>query len=119
MKILTADSYGSGHDTFELDILRHIQAKADSHIGATHILGQLDQFEHREPNGNHVCLVMKPMGPDMTKYRRLFPQARIPLPTMKHIARQLLLALRFLHETCEVIHTGCYNHVHPAIRLPF
>lgn len=113
LKILTADSYGTGHDTFELDILRHIRAKGTSHTGATHVLGLLDEFEHRGPHGNHVCLVSKAMGPDMTKYRRLFPKARIPVATIKTIARQLLIALDFLHGTCSIIHTGQCSDVLP------
>ncbi|KAK3314436.1 kinase-like domain-containing protein [Apodospora peruviana] len=96
--ILTAESYWSGHDTFELEVLRHVRIQGTSHRGANHILGLLDEFEHRGPNGNHMCLVVKPMGPDMTKYRRLFPKARIPLP-------MLLLALEFLHDECGTIHT--------------
>jgi serine/threonine-protein kinase SRPK3 len=116
LKILTADSYGTGHDTFELDILRHIRAKGTSHTGASHILGLLDEFEHRGPHGNHVCLVLKAMGPDMAKYRRLFPKGRIPLATMKTIARQLLLALDFLHRTCSIIHTGQCGPVLPLDR---
>lgn len=109
LKVLTADSYGNGHDTFELDILRHIRAIVTSHLGANHVLGLLNEFEHRGPNGNHMCLVVKPMGPEMTKYRRLFPKARIPLPMVKKIATQLLLALDFLHDKCRVIHTGEYH----------
>ncbi|EFY93145.1 serine protein kinase Sky1 [Metarhizium acridum CQMa 102] len=106
LKILTADSFGQGYDTFELGILRRIRAQNSSNPGATHILGPLDNFEHNGPNGNHVCLVFKAMGPDMSKYRRLFPKLRIPLPLMKVISKQLLLALSYLHDTCRVIHTG-------------
>ncbi|KAM7186317.1 Serine/threonine-protein kinase [Naviculisporaceae sp. PSN 640] len=105
LKVLTADSFGSKHDTFELDILRHIRGLDTPHLGVSHVLGLLNEFEHRGPNGNHICLVFKPMGPDMTKYRRLFPKARIPLPMVKRIATQLLLALDFLHDKCGVIHT--------------
>ena len=74
--------------------------------GANHILDLLDEFEHHGLNGNHACLVFKAMGPDMSKYRRLFPKLKIPLPFMKNISKQLLLALSYLHDTCRVIHTG-------------
>ncbi|KAK0611714.1 kinase-like domain-containing protein [Immersiella caudata] len=105
LKILTAESYGNGHDTFELDILRHIRTLDTSHPGVDHILSLLNEFGHRGPNGNHMCLVAKPMGPDMIKCRRLFPKARIPLPMVKKIAARLLLALDFLHDKCGIIHT--------------
>ncbi|KAM7198855.1 Serine/threonine-protein kinase [Rhypophila sp. PSN 637] len=99
LKVLTADSFGNKHDTFEADILRYIRVLDTPHLGVNHVLGLLNEFEHRGPNGNHVCLVFKPMGPDMTKY------PSIPLSMVKKIATQLLLALDFLHDNCGVIHT--------------
>ncbi|KAF5008976.1 hypothetical protein FDECE_4772 [Fusarium decemcellulare] len=106
LKFLTADSYGHQQDTFEIDILKKIKAKGEVTTGSQHLLGLLDNFEHVGPNGKHVCLAFKAMGPDMSNFRRLFPSARIPVPLMKSISRQLLLALSFLHDTCQVIHSG-------------
>ncbi|EXU97719.1 serine/threonine protein kinase domain protein [Metarhizium robertsii] len=105
LKILTADSFGHGNDTFEIDILKRIRSEIASDPGRHHILPLLDNFKHDGPNGNHACLVFPAMGPDMSKYRRLFPNLRIPLPLMKDISRQFLLALSYLHDTCQVIHT--------------
>ncbi|KAL9063125.1 MAG: hypothetical protein Q9157_008402 [Trypethelium eluteriae] len=45
------------------------------------------------------------MGPDLSKFRTLFPNARIPVPLLKKIVKQLLLALSFLHDTHGIIHT--------------
>lgn len=106
LKFLTADSFGSGHDTFELDILRLIGRHGISNPGANHVLRLQDEFKHKGPHGNHVCLIFKAMGPDMAKYRRLFPGSRIPLPLMRKASKQLLLAISHLHDTCRVIHTG-------------
>lgn len=108
LKILTADTFGQGHDTFELDILRHIRnlKHGPTQPGSRHVLPLIDEFEHQGPHGKHVCLIFKAMGPDMSLYRRLFPQLMIPAPLIKDIARQLLLALSYLHDTCRVIHTG-------------
>ncbi|KAG6032239.1 hypothetical protein E4U41_007279 [Claviceps citrina] len=105
LKILTADTFGQGTDIFEVDILKHMRSMTTSDPGKQHILQLLDDFRHDGPNGNHVCLVFPPMGPDITRYRRHFPKLRIPLPIMKHVSRQLLLALSYLHDTCQVIHT--------------
>ncbi|KAJ3555795.1 hypothetical protein NP233_g12125 [Leucocoprinus birnbaumii] len=105
LKLLTADCYGHEKDTFELDILRDIRSKAAAAPESQHILSLLDTFEHVGPNGKHVCLVFKAMGPDMSRFRREFPSYRIPIPLLKSISRQLLLALAFLHDTCQVIHS--------------
>lgn len=89
-----------------MDILREIKSKGVAAPGSRHVLGLVDNFEHVGPNGKHVCLVFNAMGPDMSKFRRVFPRSRIPVPLMKSIARQLLLAIAFLHDTCQVIHSG-------------
>ncbi|KAI1735516.1 kinase-like protein [Xylaria scruposa] len=102
LKVLTADSFGGVKDTFELEVLKRITSRhAESH----HVLGLLDEFRLAGPNGKHVCLVAKAMGPDLSKYRKLFPRRRIPVPIAKKISKQLLDALVFLHESCQVIHT--------------
>ncbi|KAJ0155622.1 Serine/threonine-protein kinase SRPK [Colletotrichum tanaceti] len=111
LKVLTADSFGNGNDTLELEILMRLKACAAASPtsppplpGAAHVLGLLDQFEHRGPHGNHVCLVVKATGPDLSRFRRLFPGLRLPPPLVKSVSRQLLLALAHLHDTCQVIH---------------
>ncbi|RDA96126.1 hypothetical protein CP533_1750 [Ophiocordyceps camponoti-saundersi (nom. inval.)] len=111
LKILTADSFGDGNDTFELDILMQLKAQIASSPGAAHILGLLDKFEHRGPNGNHVCLVFKAMGPELSRLRRLFPGLRLPVPLIKSISRQLLLALSCLHDTCKLT---TYQDIKPS-----
>ncbi|KAK3323099.1 kinase-like domain-containing protein [Cercophora scortea] len=110
IKVLTAGSLPGKHDhqnTFEVDILRHIAIQVTNRRGpgASHVIGLVDEFQHSGIHGKHVCLVFKAMGPDLSRYRRLFPKFRIPLPIMKDISRQLLLALSYLHQTCRVIHT--------------
>ncbi|KAJ3578958.1 hypothetical protein NPX13_g1607 [Xylaria arbuscula] len=102
LKVLTADSFGGIKDTFELEVLKQITTR---HIESHHVLGLLDEFRLAGPNGQHVCLVVKAMGPDLSKYRKLFPRKRIPVAIAKKISKQLLDALVFLHETCQVIHT--------------
>ena len=106
LKLLTADSYGHKQDTFEMGILKEIKSKGVAEPGSLHVLGILDSFEHVGLNGNHVCLVFKAMGPDMSKFRRVFPGSRIAVPLMKSISKQPLLSLAFLHDTCRVIHSG-------------
>lgn len=111
LKILRADSHGGEHDIFELSILEHIKSTDGSNPDASHILGLLDHFRHRGPQGDHLCLIFKAMGPDLMAYRRLFPELRIPFHTLKQITRQLLLALAYLHKSCRIIHTGKSEHI--------
>lgn len=32
---------------------------------ASHVIGFLDHFRHRGPNGNHVCMVTEPLGENL------------------------------------------------------
>lgn len=57
LKILTADSFGTGHNTFELDILKHIRRLDTSNPVVNQVLGFLDEFEHHGPHDNHVYIV--------------------------------------------------------------
>lgn len=115
LKILTADAYDGKNDTFELDILRHIQSRSrdgSGAIGSGKIMGLMDEFSHTGPHGRHACLVFKPMGPDMSHLRGLFPKSRIPIPVAKRVSRDLLLSLAFLHDHCGIIHTGTLPNGH-------
>jgi serine/threonine-protein kinase SRPK3 len=106
LKVLTADSYGTENDIFELSILEHIRVKDVLDPGINHILGLIDSFRHHGPHGEHICLVFKAMGPDLAIYRKLFPQLQIPPQTLKQVARQLLQALAYLHQSCGIIRTA-------------
>lgn len=112
LKILTADACDGKNDTFELDMLRHIRTKPPGVIGSEKVMGLMDDFSHTGPNGRHTCLVFKPMGPDMSHFRGLFPIPRIPTPVAKKVSKDLLLSLVFLHDHCNIIHTGMLAEDH-------
>jgi serine/threonine-protein kinase SRPK3 len=117
LNILTADSDGGEHATFELAILEHIKCTDASNQGARHVISLLDNFRHKGSHGDHLCLVFKAMGPNLSAYRRRFQQLRIPVDTLKQITRQLLLALSYLHKSCRIIHTGESQHTVPKAKI--
>ncbi len=109
LKILTSDCYGAGHDIFELDIMRRItQQQVQLCSQATHVISLTDNFSIDGPTGSHECMALPLLGSDLSYQARRFPKRRIPVSVMKQITRQLLEGLRFLHETCGVIHTGIF-----------
>ncbi|KJX92897.1 protein kinase [Zymoseptoria brevis] len=106
LKILTNDCYGTEHDIFEIEILETITREQNLHeTQDAHVLGLLDRFQLTGPNGRHECLALPVLGCTLGFQARRFVQRRIPVRVMKHITRQLLTGLAFLHETCRVIHT--------------
>lgn len=108
LKILRAEVYGGEHEIFEREILRKVAkvSSTSNHEGRHHISYLLDEFKHTGPNGEHVCFVFDVLGHHLYHQAVHFKYERIPAEVMKIIARQLLLALDFLHRECGVIHTG-------------
>ncbi|KAG6313521.1 hypothetical protein E4U22_000883 [Claviceps purpurea] len=107
IKILKADSYGGPHPIFECEILAKIQeiSRKSSHEGAKYMLPPLEQFVHRGPNGDHICLVFDVLGYHLDFQAAKYKDERLPVKAVKQIVRQLLTGLDFLHRECGVIHT--------------
>jgi serine/threonine-protein kinase SRPK3 len=73
-----------------------------------------DWFEHTGPNGQHVCMVFEVLGDSLLTLMRQrasnlgqTQQAGIgiPIPMVKHLTKQVLEGLHFLHTKCGIIHT--------------
>ena len=108
LKMLRAGCYGGPHDIFEREILSKISqvSTTSTHKGRHHVSPLLDHFRHTGPNGNHVCLVFDVLGHHMDFQTAKYADGRLPVQSVRTIARQLLLGLDFLHKECGVIHTG-------------
>jgi len=71
-----------------------------------YVVSLLDHFQLHDSNGVYKCLVLPLLGGTLAYYTHGFLNKRIPVREAKQITRQLLVALDFLHERCNVIHTG-------------
>ena len=72
--------------------------------GRKHIATLLDNFTVTDRHGPHLCLVFEALGSfNGSVYH---PGRNLPVPSVKDIARQLLVALDFLHRECRIVHTG-------------
>lgn len=47
-----------------------------------------------------------PPPPSPTWYCRAYDHRGVPLPIVRHLVRQTLEALDYLHTQCQIIHTG-------------
>ena len=109
MKILIGDLSVEQGTWDELGILRTLRDGNPQSLGYR-LNCQLDEsFVHKGPNGDHICLVMEPLGLSLLDIYRGFPDA-MPLILVKRIATHVLQALRYIHEECGVIHTGWTSH---------
>ncbi|KAF5536840.1 cmgc srpk kinase [Fusarium napiforme] len=102
LKILVSDEKEQSQ---ELQILHHLTKVAPVE-SAQYITQLLDEFEHEGPNGTHKCLVFEAMGPSFCqmllfppgRYREWEDKEQYPLRTAKHIFRDVLKGLDFLHK---------------------
>ncbi|KAG6041179.1 hypothetical protein E4U39_006687 [Claviceps sp. Clav50 group G5] len=108
LKILRADSYGGPQPIFECEILAKIRevSRRSSHEGPKYISPLLDQFTHRGPNGDHVCLVFDVLGHHLGLQTAFYDNRLLPGKAAKEIMRQILTGLDFLHRECGIIHTN-------------
>ena len=59
----------------------------------------LDTFSHAGPHGRHMCMVFEVLGDNLLALIKHFRYRGIPLPIVRSVARQVLVALDYLH-TC-------------------
>ncbi|OIR56578.1 MAG: CMGC/SRPK protein kinase, partial [Amphiamblys sp. WSBS2006] len=86
----------------EIKLLGVIREKQNA---SRHVIQMLGHFRLRGPNGEHVCMVMEVMGPNLLRLMRLFGMEGLPTGVVRKVARQVLKGLDFLHRKCGIIHT--------------
>ncbi|KAI3424978.1 hypothetical protein D9Q98_008359 [Chlorella vulgaris] len=103
MKVVKAAAHYTEAARDEITLLSQIAENdpEDSH----YCCRMVDWFEHSGAHGRHVCMVFEVLGDNLLTLIRLFAHRGIPLPAVRHLARQVLVALDYLHTTCRIIHT--------------
>jgi serine/threonine-protein kinase SRPK3 len=57
----------------------------------------LDTFDHSGPHGRHVCMVFEVLGDNLLSLIKRYKYRGIPIPTVRNVARQVLIGLDYLH----------------------
>ncbi|KAI9742745.1 MAG: serine/threonine protein kinase, CMGC group [Claussenomyces sp. TS43310] len=89
----------------EIKLLNKIVQAKPNHPGRKHVVSLLDSFEHKGPNGMHVCMVFEVLGENLLGLIKRWNHRGIPMPLVKQITKQVLLGLDYLHRECGIIHT--------------
>lgn len=89
----------------EIKLLQKIVNAKPDHPGRKHVVSLLDSFEHKGPNGTHVCMVFEVLGENLLGLIKKWNHRGIPMPLVKQITKQVLLGLDYLHRECGIIHT--------------
>lgn len=92
----------------EINMLKHLQDFAQSvvHSGTDFVRMASDVFEIETKTGKHTCIVSKPHGCSLRKVQEYIAPGALLKSIIKPNLHRLILALNFLHATCDVIHTG-------------
>jgi serine/threonine-protein kinase SRPK3 len=89
----------------EIKLLNKIVQANPNHPGRKHVVSLLDSFEHKGPNGTHVCMVFEVLGENLLGLIKKWNHRGIPMALVKQITKQVLLGLDYLHRECGIIHT--------------
>eukprot|EP00033_Pygsuia_biforma_P001023 GCRY01001168.1.p1 GENE.GCRY01001168.1~~GCRY01001168.1.p1 ORF type:complete len:528 (+),score=162.49 GCRY01001168.1:94-1677(+) len=65
----------------------------------------LDDFKVEGPNGVHVVMVFEVLGRHMLSLIKASSYKGLPLPVVRNICKQVLIALDFIHQKAGLIHT--------------
>ncbi|CCH45066.1 hypothetical protein BN7_4644 [Wickerhamomyces ciferrii] len=105
IKIVRSASHYTETAIDEIKLLRRISYNSCVHRGKKHVIAFLDSFTHEGPNGAHVIMVFEVLGENLLSLIRKYKHRGIPVIYVKQIAKQMLLALDYLHRETGVIHT--------------
>lgn len=89
----------------EIKLLKKVVDANPDHPGRKHVVSLLDSFEHKGPNGTHVCMVFEVLGENLLGLIKRWNHRGIPIALVKQITKQVLLGLDHLHRECGIIHT--------------
>ncbi|KAF2473518.1 serine protein kinase-like protein Sky1 [Lindgomyces ingoldianus] len=89
----------------EIKLLKKVVDANKDHPGRQHVVSLLDSFNHKGPNGVHVCMVFEVLGENLLGLIKRWNHRGIPMPLVKQITKQVLLGLDYLHRECGIIHT--------------
>lgn len=105
LKVVRSASHYTETAVDEIKLCQKIASADPQHPGHAHVVSLLDQFNHKGPNGTHVCMVFEVLGENLLGLIKRYDHKGIPVPLVKQITRQILLGLDYLHRVCGIIHT--------------
>ena len=105
LKVVRSAAHYTETAVDEIKLLQKIVQANPSHPGKKHVVSLLDSFNHKGPNGEHVCMVFEVLGENLLGLIKRWNHRGIPMPLVKQITKQVLLGLDYLHRDCGIIHT--------------
>jgi len=111
VKILTAEATAEQQHTPELEFLVAMRDGDAGHPGKKHVLQLHDHFYCTGPNGKHLCLLTSLLAQNAESFSWRWGNKMISPTLVKQIARQTILGLDYLHNSCNIIHTAMISNL--------
>jgi len=105
LKVVRSAAHYTETAVDEIKLLNRIVQANPNHPGRKHVVSLLDSFDHKGPNGTHICMVFEVLGENLLGLIKKWNHRGIPTPLVKQITKQVLLGLDYLHRECGIIHT--------------
>ncbi|OTA99009.1 hypothetical protein M426DRAFT_68636 [Hypoxylon sp. CI-4A] len=105
LKVVRSASHYTETAIDEIKLLQRIVQANPNHPGRKYVVSLLDSFEHKGPNGVHVCMVFEVLGENLLGLIKKWQHRGIPRDLVMQIAKQVLMGLDYLHRECGIIHT--------------
>lgn len=105
LKVVRSASHYTETAIDEIKLLQKIVQANPNHPGRKYVVSLLDSFEHKGPNGMHVCMVFEVLGENLLGLIKKWQHRGIPRELVTQITKQVLMGLDYLHRECGIIHT--------------
>lgn len=90
----------------EIAMFKRIEQRPSSHPGRSAVRTLLDSFRLDGPEGQHLVLAHPPLWRSIEAAVRRSSPRRLPPAGLRFVLNHLFLVLEYLHDECQIIHTG-------------
>ncbi|KAM3531352.1 hypothetical protein MY4038_004515 [Beauveria bassiana] len=89
----------------EIAMFKRMEQRKSSHPGRSAVRTLLDSFHLDGPEGEHLVLAHPPLWRSIEAAIRCTSPRRLPASGLRYVLKDLFLALEYLHDGCQIIHT--------------
>ncbi|KAL3605186.1 hypothetical protein FPOAC2_00128 [Fusarium poae] len=93
------------HAGNEIAMYKRMEQRASNHPGRSAVRTLLDSFQVKGPDGDHLVLAHPPLWRSVEVAIRRSSPKRLPPAGVRFVMKELFLALEYLHDECQIIHT--------------
>jgi serine/threonine-protein kinase SRPK3 len=96
-------------------MLKILSSGSNDHPGRKYTMQLLEHFDHEGPDGNHRCLVLELLGPNVSSEAESYTSNRLPGQIAWEVARQTTQALEYIY-AMGIAHGGQFSRFATFIR---